>query len=244
MLYYSDCIFRNRLLNAVAQGVMRLVVPNGGSVVPATLTLYSFGLHYMNLVVRGLRQMMDLLQFNLRHDKEAGQVRLIVLEELICFGVGLDDHFGFERGANQLFSTLDLQRRLDVGADGQQLLPAFFKIRILPLRFRPGERREVHASGAALLVRDRLQNLLGCKRQDRSHQLRQSGQDVEESRLRAAAGRRILPESVEAILQNIEVGRAHLDRAEVVKLMKDDMKLKVFVRLSHARDQILERKQR
>src|SRR5437667_4362240 len=187
---------------------------------------------------------MGFLQFNLRYDEEAGQVPLIVLEEFIFFGIGLDDHFGFERGANQLFSTLDFQRRLDLCTDGEQLLPSLFKIRILPFRFRLWERCEVHASGAALLVRDRLPNLLGCKRQDRSHQLRQSGQDVEESRLRAAAGRRILPEGIQTILKNIEVGRTHLDRAEVVKLMKDDMKLKVLVRLSHSRDQILELQQR
>src|SRR5438132_2629103 len=121
MFFFSGGIFRNRLATAVAQGRMHRVVPNGGSVVPTTLTLYSFGLHYMHLEVRGLRQMMDLLQFNLRYDKEAWQVRLIVLEELISFGVGLDDHFGFERGTDQLFSTLDLQHRLDLGADAKQL---------------------------------------------------------------------------------------------------------------------------
>src|SRR5438046_1075984 len=166
MFFFSGGMFSDGLATAVAQGTMRRVVPHRGSVVPTTFALYSFGFCYRNLEVRGLQQIMGFLQFNLRYDEEAGQVLLIVLEEFISFRIGLDDHFGFERGANQLFSTLDLQRRLDVSADGQQLLPAFFKIRILPLRFRLGERREVHASGAALLVRDRLPNLLGCKRQD------------------------------------------------------------------------------
>src|SRR5437660_9231953 len=169
MLFFSGGIFSNRLATAVAQCGMYRIFAHRGSVVPTTLALYSFGFCYRNLEVRGLQQIMGFLQFNLRYDEEAGQVLLIVLEEFISFRIGLDDHFGFERGANQLFSTLDFQRRLDLCTDGEQLLPSLFKIRILPFRFRLWERCEVHASGAALLVRDRLPNLLGCKRQDRSH---------------------------------------------------------------------------
>src|SRR6266581_4048404 len=89
MLFFSGGIVRNRLATAVAQGTMRRVVPNRGSVVPTTLALYAFGFHDLNLKVRRMRQMMDLLQFNLRYDKEAGQVPLIVLEKFISFGIGL-----------------------------------------------------------------------------------------------------------------------------------------------------------
>src|SRR5256885_15125206 len=147
MLFLSS-IFSDSPATAIAQCGMYRILPHRGSIVPTTLALYSFGFRYRNLEVRGLRQMMDFLQFNLRYDEEAGQVPLIVLEKFISFGIGLDDHFGFERGANQLFSTLDFQRRLDVGAHGEQLLPSLFKIRILPFRFRLWEGREVHASGA------------------------------------------------------------------------------------------------
>src|SRR5437660_6315914 len=130
MCFFSDGMFSDGLATAIAQGTVRRVVPNRGSIVPTPLAFYAFGFRYRNLEVRGLQQISGFLQFNLRYDKKAGQVSLIVLEEFISFGIGLDDHFGFERGANQLFSTLDFQRGLDMGADDQQLLPAPLKVRI------------------------------------------------------------------------------------------------------------------
>ena len=102
MFFFLGGMFSDGLATAVVQGMMRRVVPHRGSVVPTTLALCSFGFHYRNLEVRGLRHIMGFFQFDLRYDKEAGQVPLIVLEEFIFFGIGLDDHFGFERGANQL----------------------------------------------------------------------------------------------------------------------------------------------
>src|SRR5512132_1051835 len=77
MLFFSGGIFRKRLATAVAQGRMRRVVPNGSSVVPTTLAFHAFGFYYMDLEVRGLRQFMGFFQFNLRYDKEAGQIPLM-----------------------------------------------------------------------------------------------------------------------------------------------------------------------
>ena len=79
--------------------------------------------------------------------------------------------------------------------------------------------------------------------QDRGHQPRQRGEQLEAHRLGGAAHRIVGGPDVEPVLDGVEVERGEVDRAEVVDRVEGHVELEVLVRLPPARDQITEAQQ-
>src|SRR6185437_8271296 len=87
----------------------------------------------------------------------------------------------------------------------------------------------MHARLSRSASRQIFPNFLGCENEDWRNEADQRPCDVIGGRLRGATPTIIGCEGIKAILENIEIKRAQIDRAEILNRMIDAVELKFFV---------------
>src|SRR5215467_9326318 len=175
-------------------------------------------------------------ELHARHDEDRRQECLLGGEERRqVFGRVDDPHRRLEPAADQLLGPGGLQRLGDLPPHLEQPVPVALERVVEPLARRVREAFEVHALAShAGHVAPRL---LRGEREDRRHEPRQPAEDVEADGLGSAPPRVVGQRGVEPVLDDVEVERREVDRAEVVDGVEDRVELVVVVGAPDAADQ-------
>ena len=151
----------------------------------------------------------------------------------------VERHVRVERRADQLRRARLLEGLRRLAPDSEQGLPRLLHALVEP---RPVDGGEVGEVDAPRLVGhpEMVPDLLGRERQDRRHQADERIQDAVAGRLGRAALRRVRRRGVEPVLQDVEIERREVHRAEVVEALEREVELVGLVRLPHPLDRPVE----
>ena len=166
-----------------------------------------------------------------RHVEERREQLLALAGEQrppLLLGRARDVHDGVDALADQPLLARGLERARDLAAHFEQALPLGAEPLVDPLAPLLGEGHEVHALGLAA-AGDVAPHLVGGEAQDGRQEPRERRQHLEADRLRRAplgvVGRR----HVEPVLDDVEVERREVHRAEVVRRVEHDVELVLVV---------------
>ena len=178
----------------------------------------------------------------LRDDEQLPEepIARLLHEELEARVADVERHAGVERRADQLRRARLLEGLRRLAADSEQRAPSPASTPLVEPR--PIDGREVGEVDAPRLVGhpEVVPDLLGRERQDRRHQANERVQDAVAGRLGRPALRRVRRRGVEPVLQDVEIERREVHRAEVVEALEREVELVRLVRLPHPLDRPVE----
>src|SRR5262250_2644151 len=198
---------------------------------PAALTLLTAcAVHADNqprdvlALVRDARARARALELDARHDEDRRQELALGREQRRQVLGRVDDpHRRLEPAADQLLGPGGLERLGDLAPHFEQPVPVALERVVEPFARRVREALEVHA--LAVRAGRVTPRLLGGEREDRRHQPHQPAEHVEADRLGRAPPRVVRQRGVEPVLDDVEIERRQVDRAEVVHGVEDRVEL-------------------
>src|SRR5262245_46002048 len=187
-------------------------------------------------VVGDARARSRALELDARHDEDRRQERALGPEQRRqVLGRGDDPHRRLEPATDQLLGSCGLQRLGDLAPHLEEAVPVALERVVEPFPRRVRKALEMHALASdPWHVAPRL---LGGEREDRRHEPRQRAEDVEAHRLGRTPPRVVEQRGVEPVLDDVEIERREVHRAEVVHGVEDRVELVLVVGAPHAADQ-------